>query len=305
MIPVNIHMAALERRWQAGAMPLPVFFTPRMVADSGSMSPSAAKPAAVVRAWRERGLAIEIREPEPVSIEELARVHGRAQVEEILACRAPNGFGNCSPAVAASLVYTSGSMLSAARHAVAHRTIASAPCSGFHHAGQRPSGFCTFNGLVVTVCALRAEGRADRIGILDCDMHYGNGTDELIARLDLAPHVVHYTSGAEYGDRHHAREFLARLPDRVRSMSECDVVLYQAGADPHIDDPLGGWLTTEQLRRRDEIVFDTCAALGLPVAWNLAGGYQVEPDGSIPALLEIHENSARAAIAALARFCAP
>ena len=56
--------------------------------------------------------------------------------------------------------------------------------------------------------------------------------------------------------------------------SRCSVLLYQAGADPHIDDPLGGALTSSQLARRDTIVFDGCRVLGLPIAWNLAGGYQ-------------------------------
>jgi hypothetical protein len=40
-------------------------------------------------------------------------------------------------------------------------------------------------------------------------------------------------------------------------------------------------------------------ALGVPVVWNLAGGYQVEADGSIPKVLEIHENTALVAIARL------
>jgi hypothetical protein len=60
----------------------------------------------------------------------------------------------------------------------------------------------------------------------------------------------------------------------VRQFADCDVLLYQAGADPHIDDPLGGWLTDAQLAQRDRLVFETCRELGLPVAWNLAGGYQ-------------------------------
>jgi acetoin utilization deacetylase AcuC-like enzyme len=51
-------------------------------------------------------------------------------------------------------------------------------------------------------------------------------------------------------------------------------MLYQAGADPHVDDPLGGVLTNEQLRMRDRIVFRTAIKLSIPVAWNLAGGYQ-------------------------------
>ena len=72
-------------------------------------------------------------------------------------------------------------------------------------------------------------------------------------------------------------------------MRDCDVILYQAGADPHVDDPLGGWLTTEQLRERDRRVFESAQRLGVPIAWNLAGGYQ-EP---LSKVLEIHDNTMR------------
>lgn len=71
------------------------------------------------------------------------------------------------------------------------------------------------------------------------------------------------------------------------------MLIYQAGADAHIDDPLGGWMTTAQLKRRDEIVFETAARIGLPVAWDLAGGYQKDATGGIPAVLEIHRNTMR------------
>ena len=277
-------------------MRLPVFYTPKMVADSGSMSPSAAKPAQVVAHWLACGLPIDVIEPAPVTVDDLARVHDRTWVEDVLACREPNGFFNRSPEVAATLVYTNGSMLSAARYAIAHRTIAAAPCSGFHHAGPRAGAFCTFNGLVVTACALVAEGLAKRVGIVDLDMHYGDGTDRMIAqhRIDF---IDHFTAGADFTGAHQATLFFKQLPDRLRAMRDCDVILYQAGADPHIDDPLGGWLTTEELAERDRVVFRETHAI--PLAWNLAGGYQVEPDGSIPRILEIHENTARAAISTL------
>jgi hypothetical protein len=58
-----------------------------------------------------------------------------------------------------------------------------------------------------------------------------------------------------------------------------------------VKDPLGGFLTTTQLRKRDAFVFRTLATMGIPVVWNLAGGYQKKPDGSIPAVLEIHDNT--------------
>jgi acetoin utilization deacetylase AcuC-like enzyme len=71
-------------------------------------------------------------------------------------------------------------------------------------------------------------------------------------------------------------------------------VLYQAGADPHVDDPLGGFLTTAQLAQRDWRVFSGLRESGIPVAWNLAGGYQ-KPLAKVVAL---HENTMRACIAA-------
>jgi hypothetical protein len=38
----------------------------------------------------------------------------------------------------------------------------------------------------------------------------------------------------------------------------------QAGADPHEDDPLGGYLTTKEMRERDHMVFDAAKTAGIP-----------------------------------------
>lgn len=278
-------------------MVLPVFYTPRMVADSGSFSPSAAKPAQVVAHWGTLGLPIDVREPSPVTVEQLARAHDRDHVEQILAGTANNGFGNRSPEVAATLPLTSGAMLSAARHAIAFRSVTCAPVSGFHHASRFSAGaYCTFNGLVVTAMALREEDGLRRIGILDYDVHYGDGTDAICEHLGI-DYIEHFTAGAHYNSARDADRLLAELPGAVERMRGCDVVLYQAGADLHVDDPLGGVLTTPQLLQRDELVFRGLRRLGIPCAWNLAGGYQKAADGSIPIVLEIHANTARAALA--------
>lgn len=273
---------------------IPVFYTPKMVADSRSASPSAAKPIKVVESWQ-RQFPITVHEPEPVTIEQLSLAHDRLFVEDVLNCRHDNGFGNRSPDVAASLPYTSGAMLAAARHVLVSKAAAAAPCSGFHHAGwSSTEGFCTFNGLMVTALALKSEGLAQRVGILDLDMHYGNGTDNIIRRMAASSWVQHYTGGAEFIHESQATYFFStRLNEVLASMVGCDVVLYQAGADPHINDPYGGWLTTDQLRMRDAVVFSTLKKMGIPVAWNLAGGYQTERDGSIPKVLEIHDNTMR------------
>ena len=269
---------------------IPVFYTPLMVAEAGSFSPSAAKPRAAVESWLTLSIPVRVITPEPASVEDLARAHLPAFVDAVLSCRSDNGFGNRSKAVAASLPYTSGAMLSAAREALRNGRVAAAPCSGFHHAGYaNTGGFCTFNGLMVAATALYAAGEVKRVGILDFDQHYGDGTGNIIDRLRI-DWINHYSAGEHYGFATEARRFLSSIPGLVAAMKDCDVILYQAGADPHIDDPLGGWLTTEQLYERDLLVFQAAAEWEIPVAWNLAGGYQTP----LRKVLRIHDGTMRA-----------
>jgi len=276
----------------AGEMPIPVFYSPAMVANSECFSPSAGKPALAVESWQFLGLPLEFHAPQPLSVEQFGVAHDPDFVADVLSCRRTNGFSNKSPAVAAALPWTSGAMLSAAREALNNGIGAIAPCSGFHHAGYDfAGGYCTFNGLMVTAAVLLAEGKASKVGILDFDQHWGNGTQDIIERLQLKDQVVHYSQGGEFCRPARAETFLAKLSQLLERFADCDLVLYQAGADPHIEDPLGGWLTTEQLYRRDRAVFDGLRGLGIPVAWNLAGGYQRDAAGSIRPVLDIHDNT--------------
>lgn len=271
---------------------IPVFYSPAMVADSGSYSPSAAKPAQAVASWQRLDLPLTIVAPQLLTAEQFSIAHEPAFVADILAGRCNNGFGNRSLAVAASLPLTSGAMLAAAREALHNGIGAVAPCSGFHHAGfDFAGGYCTFNGLMVTANTLLAEDRVRKVGILDCDQHWGDGTDDIIRRLALAERIVHYSPTRRFGWPTRSEDFLSALPNLLECFADCDLVLYQAGADPHIDDPLGGWLTTEQLYRRDRAVFAGLRRLGIPLAWNLAGGYQRDADGGIRPVLDIHDNT--------------
>lgn len=275
---------------------IPVFYTPGMVAQTRHFAPGTFKPGACVDDWAARGLAIDIRSFEPCSVDQLCLAHDPAYVAGVLRCEIRNGFGGLQPDVAATLPYTVGSMVAAAREAVANGSVACAPVSGFHHARYAASaGYCTFNGLVVAAMDLYRSQLSRRVGILDLDQHFGDGTQAILEKLHL-DFVDHQSWGVECMDTDHAEDYLRTLPRRVRSFEGCDVLLYQAGADPHVDDPLGGWMTTEQLTRRDKIVFEVCRSMGLPVAWNLAGGYQRDAKGTIGPVLEIHRNTMQACI---------
>lgn len=266
-----------------------------MSACVDSFSPSAAKPMAAIASWMELGVELSIIKPTPATLEELYRAHDRAFIDGVLDCRIPNGFGNKSREVADSLPWTTGAMLSAAREAIKNGAIACAPVSGFHHAQyDKAKWYCTFNGLVVAALAVKAEGLANRVGILDFDVHYGDGTSEIIERLD-AGFIKHFSSGANFSRRDQAQEFLGMIPSLVASMMDCQVVLYQAGADMHERDETGdGFLTSEQMAERDRLVFETAKSLSIPVAWDLAGGYQ-DP---LLKVLAIHDATMLAAAAA-------
>ena len=258
-------------------IPIPVFYSPKQTAPRNiSFSPSAEKPARVVEAWLGTGIPLSIIEPEAATIDELSRAHDRAYVEGVLGGRIDNGFDNRLPEVNATLPWTSGSIRSAAMHAAKTGESCYSPTSGFHHASYADGGgFCTFNGLMVAAHAVRASNPAARIAIIDCDRHYGNGTDDIIARTSAASWIAHYTFGAHVITPANADRWLGELGDIVQNtIAGAAVAIYQAGADPHIDDPLGRILTSAQMAERDRIVFSECAKARVPVVTNLAGGYQ-------------------------------
>ena len=266
-----------------------VFYAEAMVAEAHSFSPSAGKPRQVLAAWKAEQLPIAIHPVLPVDEHDLALCHDPAYVRGVLTCTLPNGFGNRSPDVARSLPWTSGALLSAARHAL-REGIACAPVSGFHHACyDSGGGYCTFNGLMVAVAKLLSEGLVHRVLILDCDQHYGNGTDQIIAQLSMDGVVENATFGRWFCAPPEASAYLARLGQTAGRFGDFDLVLYQAGADVHVDDPLGGVLTTEQMIERDRTVFQAARDSSVPMAWNLAGGYQ-DP---LAAVVALHVNTMR------------
>jgi acetoin utilization deacetylase AcuC-like enzyme len=234
----------------------------------------------------------------------LKLIHLDTYVEGVLDCSKNNGFGNTSKEVADSLLWTNGSFVSAAFYAIENKENTVSPTSGFHHAEhRRGGGFCTFNGLALAAVLLKNKGLVNKVAIADIDMHYGNGTDNIIDKLSI-DYISHYTFGEHMENFKNSPKFLGEnydeedsvgqayikvLPNIISKLIEdADILFYQAGADPHIDDPYGGLLSTEDLKERDRIVFSLAKEKGIPVVWNLAGGYQED----ISNILEIHNNTA-------------
>ena len=163
---------------------------------------------------------------------------------------------------------------------------------GTHHAGRASArGYCLFNDLAVTTAILRAEGRAQRILVVDCDVHQGDGTAELLGPdpdaytlsvqcernypFTRIPSDLDVELPAGTGDDGYLTALSDALAVAARAFGTPDLVLYLAGADPWQGDGLGRLaLTFAGLRTRDALVLDHALdVLDAPVVVTLAGGY--------------------------------
>ena len=283
-------------------MKIKTCFSPKYYAPTPTASMR--KLPLVARQVEKLGYA-ELVDPGTVDISLLKKLHDPAYVESFVKGLGPLADSQGWPwseAIRDGVLAIQAGQLVAARLALQEK-IAANVAQGFHHAGyESGSGFCTFNGL-----ALVAQEHPDKkIFVLDCDEHGGNGTEEFTHRL---PNLFNFTiHGSRFGCYGTERSVLKTLRpitkdfgkyeralqegfDRINSWHP-DLILYQAGADPHIDDPLGSLgMTTEQMLRRDELVFTFCRQSQIPTMFVLAGGYQ-EP---IENLVPLHVNTFKAA----------
>lgn len=192
---------------------------------------------------------------------------------------------------------SAGATLAACRAALEDGCAANL-AGGTHHAFRdRGEGFCVFNDAAVAALAMRAEGRVERVAIIDCDVHQGNGTAAILARQpDCFTFSLHGARNFPFeketsdldvelpddtGDTGYLDALDAALP-RVFARSRPQLVIYLAGADPFEGDRLGRLkLTKAGLAARDELVLGECRRLGLPVAIAMAGGYARNIDDTV------------------------
>lgn len=273
-------------------MKIKVIYSEKVVAYSGSdISTSASKPIHFAK-YLQKNQIVEFIEPNPVSREDIIRCHDEKYVDDILNLKRKNGFGNISKSVADSLPYTNGAMYTAAKRAYETKEPTCAIVSGFHHAGyngfENLGYFCTFNGLMIAAMKLIALDGCKKVAIVDCDMHWGNGTDDIIDKLKIS-NVLNISFGRRFGTHSSSAIYLAYFNNVLSDLRlfNPDVIIYQSGADVHINDPFGGLLTEEEMYKRDIEMFSIAKGLNIPISWTLAGGYQKD----LNYVLKLHANT--------------
>ncbi|HTL89438.1 MAG TPA: histone deacetylase [Leptolyngbya sp.] len=169
---------------------------------------------------------------------------------------------------------------------------------GTHHAFPGyGSGFCIFNDLAIAARVLQKLALVEKILIVDLDVHQGDGT-ALIFQSD--PNVFTFSMHCEINfpgtkqqsdldvplregmeDEEYLQTLANYLPDLLSEVKP-DLVLYDAGVDPHLGDRLGKLaLTDSGLYRREMQVLTTCAAQRYPIACVIGGGYAEEMEALV------------------------
>ena len=205
--------------------------------------------------------------------EQLARVHGAAYIDGIVAASPEAGLHFIDPDTALN-----PHSLTAAQHAagavvhgvdlVMRGECATAFCAvrppGHHAERRRAMGFCIFNNVAVGAAHALAAHGLKRVAIVDFDVHHGNGTEDIFQgdpRVlmvgtfqhplypycgfeDPAPNMVNVPLAAGSG----SEQFRAAVTERwlpALEKFEPEMILVSAGFDAHREDPLAGLKFTE------------------------------------------------------------
>jgi acetoin utilization deacetylase AcuC-like enzyme len=256
--------------------------------------------------------AEDVEQPAPASDEDLLRVHtsewvsklkhGTLTASEVMKLEVPY-----SPELAEAVWLAAGGTILAGQLAL-RDGFACNLSGGFHHAhANHGEGFCAIHDVAVAIRSLQSQGTIKKAIVVDTDVHHGNGTAHIF-RDDSSVFTLSIHQENNYpaykppsdldlplDDGVEDEEYLATLvPAVARVLNDfCpEIAFYVGGADPYVEDQLGGLrLSKSGLKARDKGVFFAARSRGIPVVTTLAGGYARRIEDTV----RIHANTVVAA----------
>lgn len=133
-----------------------------------------------------------------------------------------------------------------------------------HHASADSSwGFCYFNNMAIALDHLKRNGRINKAYVLDFDLHYGDGTVNILRGKGYV--TIHNPSAQD-------RKSYIREVQEGLAEADVDIIGVSAGFDHHVQD-WGGLLETEDYQTMGRLVYETAKRLGCGCFGVLEGGY--------------------------------
>ena len=208
------------------------------------------------------------------------------------------GFPLVESVVQRSLVATGGTVL-ASKLAINYG-ISCNTAGGSHHANyDGGAGYCVFNDVAVAAHYLLNRGLANKILIVDLDVHQGNGNSEIF-KENRSVFTFSMHSKTNYPAKKSNSDLDVELEDNLEddayintlkhylnelNQENFDFVFYIAGVDIHFNDRLGRLkISDEGIKSRDELVIENFFSKRIPLCGVLGGGYNKD----FKKLVELH-----------------
>jgi len=261
----------------------------------------------------EEKIVTKFYEPAPCSIETLKEAHSEKYILDIKNKTLSEkdikkiGFPFNDSVVRRSFVATGGTVL-ASKLAI-NFGLACNTAGGSHHANfDGGAGYCVFNDVAVAAKYLLNRGLANRILIVDLDVHQGNGNSDMFKdNRNVFTFSMHSKSNypakkslsdldVELKDNTEDKEYLDILKFNLANLNDenFDFIFYIAGVDIHHNDRLGKLsITDEGINLRDNIVIDNFFSKRIPICGVLGGGYNKDFNKLIELHSSLHKTCAK------------
>ena len=251
--------------------------------------------------------------PEPCSVETLKEAHTEDYINKIKNKTLDKneirkiGFPLVDSVVRRSFIATGGTVL--ATKLALNYGIACNTAGGSHHAtSNEGAGFCVFNDVAVAAKYLTSRGLANKILIIDLDVHQGNGNSEIFKNdnqvFTFSMHSkVNYPAKKSVSDLDieleenlEDRKYIDILKNNLKYLNEeeFDFVFYIAGVDIHYNDRLGKLKISDNgVFERDELVIDNFFSNKIPICGVLGGGYNEDFNKLVELHSSLHKTCAK------------
>jgi acetoin utilization deacetylase AcuC-like enzyme len=182
--------------------------------------------------------------PEPAELEDIYRVHSRAMVERVQL----EGRDTYQTALLAA-----GGAITASQEAVRGMPALALIRPPGHHAGpERYWGYCFFNNIAVAISTLMAKKSVTSVLVLDLDLHYGDGTENIFKDYQAIT-VVNIRGKTR-------KAYFDSLEQQLENSAGVDLLAISAGFDTYVRD-WGGILETDDYRAMGAVIRSTALRL--------------------------------------------
>ncbi len=166
--------------------------------------------------------------PRPADTTEISAAHSAAQIDRV----SRDGCGDIAALAA-------GAAVQAAETGLSEPSFALIRPPGHHASTDSSWGFCYYNNMAIALLSLKRRALIDTAFILDFDLHFGDGTVNILGACDWVTIL-----NPERADR---QRYLEEV-ETALGTQPADIIGVSAGFDNHVQD-WGGLLTTEDYRR--------------------------------------------------------